>query len=55
MTPLMEAVSIPFVSQFIDDEGVVQPNEVMEQAADTMLGELARVAEALRPLRGGAA
>jgi NAD(P)H-dependent FMN reductase len=54
MTPLMEAVSIPFVSQFIDDEGVVQANEIMEQAADTMLGELARVAEALRSLRGGA-
>jgi NAD(P)H-dependent FMN reductase len=54
MTPLMEAVSIPFVSQFIDDEGVVRANETMEHAADAMLDELARVAEALRPLRAGA-
>ena len=53
MTPLFEAVSIPFVAQFIDDEGGVQANEVMEQASDAMLDELARVAEALAPLRGG--
>jgi NAD(P)H-dependent FMN reductase len=51
MTPLFEAVSIPFVAQFIDDEGGVQANEVMEQAADAMLDELARVAAALAPLR----
>jgi NAD(P)H-dependent FMN reductase len=51
MTPLFEAVSIPFVAQFIDDEGEVQANEVMEQAADAMLDELLRVSEALRPLR----
>jgi NAD(P)H-dependent FMN reductase len=50
MTPLSEAVSIPFVAQFIDD-GVVRPNETMEQAADAMLGELLRVSDALRPLR----
>jgi NAD(P)H-dependent FMN reductase len=53
MTPLFEAVSIPFVAQFIDDEGEVQANEVMEQAADAMLVELLRVGEALRPLREG--
>ena len=51
MTPLSEAVSIPFVAQFIDDDGVVRPNETMEQSADAMLGELLRVSEALRPLR----
>jgi NAD(P)H-dependent FMN reductase len=51
MTPLFEAVSIPFVAQFIDDEGGVQANEVMEQACDAMLDELARVAQALAPLR----
>jgi NAD(P)H-dependent FMN reductase len=51
MTPLVEAVSIPFVAQFIDDEGVVTPNEAMEQGATAMLGELARLSEALRPLR----
>jgi NAD(P)H-dependent FMN reductase len=51
MTPLFEAVSIPFVTQFIDEEGSFQPNELMEQAADAMFDELVRVAEALRPLR----
>jgi hypothetical protein len=52
MTPLFEAVSIPFVAQFIDDEGELQANEVMEQGADAMLAELLRVSEALLALRG---
>jgi NAD(P)H-dependent FMN reductase len=51
MTPLPEAVSIPFVAQFVDDEGEVRPSEVMEQSATAMLNELLRVSEALRPLR----
>jgi NAD(P)H-dependent FMN reductase len=51
MTPLFEAVSIPFVAQFIDTQGRIQPNEVMNAAADAMLGELARVTAALSPLR----
>jgi NAD(P)H-dependent FMN reductase len=51
MVPIMEAVSIPFHSQFLDEDGVVQANETMEQAAILMLDELARVEEALRPLR----
>lgn len=50
MTPVFEAVSIPFVAQFLAD-GVLEPNETMEQAADAMLSELGRVSEALRPLR----
>jgi NAD(P)H-dependent FMN reductase len=51
MTPLFEAVSIPFVAQFLGDEGELLPNEVMQNAADAMLDELLRVSEALRPLR----
>jgi len=51
MFAVAEAVSIPFVTQFIDDEGEVQANETMEQAADAMLAELLRVSEALRVLR----
>jgi len=51
MTPLFEAVSIPFVTQFIDEEGDFHANELMEQSADAMFDELVRVAEALRPLR----
>jgi NAD(P)H-dependent FMN reductase len=51
MVPIFESVSIPFHSQFIDEEGQVQANEVMEQAADAMLNELVRIEAALRPLR----
>ncbi len=51
MLPLTDAVNIPFHTQFLDDDGRVQANEVMEQAADVMLDELLRLAEALRPLR----
>ena len=53
MFPLFAAVSIPFVSQFIDEDGALQANETMEQAADAMLDELVRVEAALRPLRSG--
>jgi len=51
MVPLSEAVSIPFVTQFLDDDGRIQPNDVMQQSATAMLGELVRVEAALRPLR----
>ncbi len=51
MTPLNEAVSIPFVARFIDGDGQVQANETMENSADAMLAELVRVEAALRPLR----
>lgn len=51
MTPVNEAVAIPFVRQFLDDDGVIQANETMEGAAKAMLDELVRYAEALRPLR----
>ena len=51
--PLPEAVSIPFVGQFLDDDGNVQPNKVMDDAASAMLDELARWEGALRALREG--
>ena len=51
MLPLFEAVSIPFHTQFIDEEGAVQANEVMEQAADAMLDELVLSEAVLRPRR----
>jgi NAD(P)H-dependent FMN reductase len=51
MFPLFEAVNIPFHAQFIDDAGVLHPNDVMEQAAAAMLDELVRVEEAMRALR----
>jgi len=52
MVPLARAVSIPFFSKFIDPEtGVFTPEETQDKAADALLGELARWAEALRVLR----
>jgi NAD(P)H-dependent FMN reductase len=51
MTPVFEAVSIPFVHQFLDDEEGVVANEVMAASAKAMLDELIRVEAALRPLR----
>lgn len=51
LVPVVEAVNIPFVAQFIDDDGAVQANEIMEQAATAMLDELVLVEQALRHLR----
>jgi NAD(P)H-dependent FMN reductase len=51
MTPVNEAVAIPFVQQFLDENGVVRANDAMEGAAKAMLDELVRYTDALRPLR----
>jgi NAD(P)H-dependent FMN reductase len=51
LVPLTDSVNIPFVREKLDEEGRLKPNEIMEQAAAAMLDELARYAEALRPLR----
>jgi NAD(P)H-dependent FMN reductase len=52
MVPLTEAVSIPFYAQHLDKEsGVFDPGEVQARAAEVMLAELLRWAEALKPLR----
>jgi hypothetical protein len=54
MTPILEAVAIPFVAQFFDEEDNLLPNDVMMASAKAMFDELFRVAEALRPLREAA-
>lgn len=51
MVPVPEAVSIPFVQQFIGPDGEVRANEVMETSATAMLDELHRWAGATRALR----
>jgi NAD(P)H-dependent FMN reductase len=51
MTPVSEAVAIPFVTQFLGDDGTVQANETMEGAAKAMLDELLRYTTALSLLR----
>lgn len=53
IVPLPEAVSIPFVQQFIADDGSIHPNEPMTAGATAMLDELARWESALRDLRRG--
>src|SRR3954451_21772302 len=54
LAAVTEAVNIPFVRQFIDDDEVFHPNEVLEQAAGAMLDELVKLDAALRPLRAPA-
>jgi NAD(P)H-dependent FMN reductase len=51
MVPLVEAVNIPFVAQFIDDDENIVANEVMEKAVVAMLNELLLTEETLRGLR----
>jgi NAD(P)H-dependent FMN reductase len=51
MLPVVDAVNIPFHPQFFDDEGRLQANAIMDQAADAMLDELVGAEAALRPLR----
>jgi NAD(P)H-dependent FMN reductase len=55
MMPLNTAVAIPFVRQFVGEDGTIHANEIMEEAATAMLDELANWAEAMRPMRERAA
>jgi len=55
MFAVTASVNIPFVAQKLDDTRVLQPNDVMNQAAADMLDELLRVQAALAPLRASAA
>jgi NAD(P)H-dependent FMN reductase len=48
-----QAVSIPFVQQFLNDDGVIEPNDVMSEAVVQSLDELVRWESALRELRAG--
>jgi len=54
MMPLPEAVAIPFVNQYFDDEQRFQPTESMENSLEIMFRELERWAIALQPLRAPA-
>jgi NAD(P)H-dependent FMN reductase len=51
LVPVTDSVNIPFVREKLDEDGRLKPNEIMEQGAAAMLDELARYAEALKPLR----
>ena len=51
MVPLVEEVTIPFFEKRIDAEGRFVAEEATAKKAEGMLTELARWAEALKPLR----
>ena len=51
MVPIFDAVAIPFVAQFRNDEDEIEANEIMETAATALLDELFKVNGALETLR----
>jgi hypothetical protein len=51
MTPVFEAVYIPFVQSRIADDGTFAADEGMATAAGQLLDELARVSQAMSTLR----
>ena len=53
MVPIMESVTIPFVSEHVKD-GRFEPQEIHAKSAEALLNELHRWAGALKPLRAGA-
>jgi NAD(P)H-dependent FMN reductase len=55
LVPMADAVHIPFVQQFLDADRVLQPNDIMENAATALLAELARWTRAVSALRPPAA
>jgi NAD(P)H-dependent FMN reductase len=55
MMPIPEGVPVPLFAQAIDKEaGTFKANELHEKSANTMLNELLRWADALKPMRSGA-
>jgi NAD(P)H-dependent FMN reductase len=50
MVPIQDAVTIPFVQQFLAD-GVLKPNEVMTSATKLVLDELVKLDTALATVR----
>jgi NAD(P)H-dependent FMN reductase len=54
MTPMSDAVYIPFVHRHLDEERRFQSTPDLEKAATAMLQALERYEELLRPLRAGA-
>ena len=49
--PIPEGVAVPNFQRFLDEDKAFRPDELVEKSATTMLGELLRWAEALKPLR----
>ncbi len=51
MAPLVQAVHIPFFTQFINEEDVFIPNDVLEKSAEVMLNELARWSKGMKVIK----
>lgn len=49
---LPQSVPLPMFSQLIDENDTLQPTQIITDGANLMLGELAKWAGALKPLRG---
>jgi NAD(P)H-dependent FMN reductase len=54
IVPVVEAVSVPFFAQFLNDEDEFVPNAELEAGGKAMLDELARLTPALKGLRAAA-
>jgi NAD(P)H-dependent FMN reductase len=54
MIPVVEAVSIPFFAQFLDEDDAFVPNSELEAGGKAMLDEIGRLTGALRTLRAAA-
>jgi NAD(P)H-dependent FMN reductase len=55
MAPAVEAVTIPFIQEFLDETGEFHPTDALDQAAVTMLDELEQLQQASRGLRSALA
>ncbi len=54
MVPVVEAATIPFFAQFIDEDGVFSANPELEAGAKAMLDEILRLTGPLKALRAAA-
>lgn len=50
--PIPEGVAVQMVNQYVGEDGVFRPSDLIAAGAKTMLDELHRWAEALKPMRG---
>ena len=50
--PIPEGVAVQMVNQYVGEDGVFRPSDLIASGAKTMLDELHRWAEALKPMRG---
>jgi NAD(P)H-dependent FMN reductase len=55
LVPVVAAVNIPFVQQFLTDDGAIVGNDIMVEAAGAMLDELMTMHGVLAPLRAAQA